>query len=82
MLNLIVVTDGEVDDKVGIPFLQIGKDETAAKWLRELDDSLKKYDVRDVRWFFFQSLFHLGYLSCLFDIEFATGTELFKSVCL
>lgn len=74
MLNLIVITDGEADDKesvedvivakareldelkahptqVGIQFLQIGTDETAAKWLHELDNSLKKkHNVRDVGW--------------------------------
>ncbi|KAK5653066.1 hypothetical protein OQA88_9352 [Cercophora sp. LCS_1] len=72
MLNLIIITDGEADDKdsvedlivasakeldelkahptqVGIQFLQIGTDEGAAKWLRELDDSLKKrHGVRDM----------------------------------
>ncbi|KAK3330784.1 hypothetical protein B0H66DRAFT_74682 [Apodospora peruviana] len=36
--------------QVGIQFLQIGRDEDAARWLKLLDDSLKeKHGVRDVR---------------------------------
>jgi hypothetical protein len=36
-------------NQVGIQFLQIGKDDDAARWLRSLDDALKeKHSVRDV----------------------------------
>ncbi|KAK0611978.1 hypothetical protein B0T14DRAFT_548929 [Immersiella caudata] len=72
MLNLIVITDGEANDKesvedvivstareldemhahptqVGIQFLQIGTDENAARWLAELDNSLKaRHGIRDM----------------------------------
>ncbi|KAK0730844.1 hypothetical protein B0H67DRAFT_528030 [Lasiosphaeris hirsuta] len=40
---------GALPYQVGIQFLQIGKDEDAAQWLEELDDSLKgEHGVRDI----------------------------------
>ncbi|KAK0718730.1 hypothetical protein B0T21DRAFT_55204 [Apiosordaria backusii] len=62
--DVIVETAKKLDElgapahQLGIQFLQIGKDDDAARWLAKLDDALKeKHNIRDV------SLFQLSELA-------------------